>query len=131
MFVQNTLQYNCVCSNGTVPDCSAYQLTIPYYICQQTFIQCTNSHPDDAAGKEQCTKNEQCGTLNATAQALAASSTSASSTAASTGSASGSQSATGSSSSASATSSKSDASVTTYTTGALAAVLMAAFKLLL
>lgn len=126
-----TLQYNCVCPNGTVPDCSAYQQTIPFFICQQTFVQCTANHPNDAAGKQQCTKNEQCGTRNATAEALAASSASAgpSSTSSSSGARSSSASATGSGASASA--SHSDATITTYTSGAFAAMLMAAFKLLL
>ncbi|KIV77639.1 hypothetical protein, variant [Exophiala sideris] len=140
---QTTFTYTCICANGTVPDCTAFTQTLPFYICQATYSQCINNNPNNAEGQATCATNEKCGTRNATAEALAqtgsaSSSSTASSTssqasssgatAASTGS--GSSSATGSSASASSTS-KSDAMTQHVATGAFVAVLMAAFKLLL
>ncbi|KAJ9651082.1 hypothetical protein H2198_009636 [Neophaeococcomyces mojaviensis] len=135
----NSLQYNCVCQNGTVPDCSAFSQTVPYFVCITTYGQCIAAHPNDAEGQDTCMRNQRCGTRNATAEALAqtaaASSATASRTSSSASSATGSQTSSGSgsgsgSAAASATGS-SDASMTTYTTGVFAAVLMVAFKLLL
>ncbi len=137
---QTTFTYSCVCANGTVPDCTAFTQTLPYFICQETYIQCINNNPNDAQAQSVCADNEQCGTRNATAEALAASSAAASSTAASTSSAAStsasrtqSGSATGASASASATESGNAAVAMTQhlTTGAFAAVLIAAFKLLI
>ncbi|KAK5952668.1 hypothetical protein OHC33_006260 [Knufia fluminis] len=128
-----TLTYNCVCPNGTVPDSSAYTQTLPFYICQETYIQCINNNPNDAQGQAACKEQQQCGTRNATAEALQQTGSASSSTASSTGSATSSASGTGSaaSSAASATESAAQAPMTTYATGAFAAVLMAAFKLML
>lgn len=129
----DNLQYTCICSNGTVPDVSAYEQTVPFYICQQTFVQCTANNPNNAEGQQQCTANEQCGTLNATEVAEAAKSTSGSmaTSATSSGSSSSNTASAASSGSSSSSTGSSDASTMTYTTGAMAAVLMAAFKLLL
>ncbi|KAK5552467.1 hypothetical protein LTR46_009514 [Exophiala xenobiotica] len=135
-----TFTYSCVCANGTVPDCTAYTQTLPYFICQESYIQCINNNPNDAQAQSVCATNEVCGTRNATAEALAASSAAASSTAAATSSMASSSasktqsgSATAASASASATESGNAAVAMTQhlTTGALAAVLMAAFKLLI
>ena len=127
------LTYNCICQNGTAPDVTAYTYTLPYYICQATFGQCINNHPNDAQGQQTCTDNEKCGTLNATAASTSSSSSSASeSTATSTASTSGSNS--GSSSAAAGSPSNTGAAVATnqqLATGAMAAVLLAAFKLVL
>ncbi|KAI1612058.1 hypothetical protein EDD37DRAFT_651276 [Exophiala viscosa] len=132
--------YSCICANGTVPDCTAFTQTLPYYMCQATYAQCINDHPNDAEGQATCATDEQCGTRNATAEALAETSAASSSAAAATSSSSssssataastGSSSATGSSASSTATA-KSDAMTQHVTTGAFVAVLMAAFKLLL
>ncbi|KIW42054.1 hypothetical protein, variant [Exophiala oligosperma] len=134
-----TFTYSCVCANGTVPDCTAFTQTLPYFICQESYIQCINNNPNDAQAQSVCKQNEQCGTRNATAEVLSASSAAASSAAASTSSAapsstasaSKSGSATAASASASATESHNAAAgMSRVTTGAFAAVLMAAFKLL-
>ncbi|KIW30383.1 hypothetical protein, variant 3 [Cladophialophora immunda] len=140
---QNAFTYTCVCANGTVPDCTAFIETLPFYICQETYAQCINNHPNDAQGQATCAQNEQCGTRNATAEAIAqtsaaqassVSSTSSapasshSASAASTGSGSSSASATGSS--ASATGGAAIGVSQQVATGAFAAVLMAVFKLL-
>jgi hypothetical protein len=140
---QNTFTYSCVCGDGTVPDCTAYTQTLPFFICQDTFSQCIEAHPNDAAGQQACTQAEVCGTKNATAALVSASesragatmTTSMSSAASSSGSAatSGSGGSGGSSASASATaaSSSSPAVNQQVATGAFAAILMAAFKLLI
>ncbi|RMZ88238.1 hypothetical protein DV736_g4527, partial [Chaetothyriales sp. CBS 134916] len=134
---QATLQYTCTCPNGTAPDCTAFIGTVPYFECQQTFIQCIANHPNDAEGQSTCATNEQCGTRNATAEAIAATSASAQSSVSSTSS-SGSSTATGSASStksgsaASSTSSgAAPANTQVLATGATAFILMAAMKLLL
>jgi hypothetical protein len=129
------LTYSCICSNGTVPDVSAYQDTIPFYICKETFVQCTAAHPDDAEGQDGCKNNQQCGTLNATAiegsseESSSSSATSATSMATSASAASGSGAA---ASGASATPTNAGIAVSQQvTTGALAAIFLSAFKLLL
>jgi hypothetical protein len=75
-----TFTYSCICSNGTEPDCTAYMDTLPFYICQATFAQCINAHPNDAAGQATCTSNEKCAALNATEINAAAASSSSSGT---------------------------------------------------
>ncbi|KAJ9602332.1 hypothetical protein H2200_013187 [Cladophialophora chaetospira] len=135
--------YTCVCSNGTVPDCTAFAQTLPFFMCQATYQQCINAHPNDAQGQQTCTDNQKCGTRNATAEAIAqtsaaeassASSTSAASSSAaasSGGSASGSSSASATGAGASASSTGAAVAVSQQiATGAFAAILMAAFKLL-
>ncbi|ERF75955.1 hypothetical protein EPUS_01321 [Endocarpon pusillum Z07020] len=135
---ENDLTYSCVCSNGTVPDVSAYRDTLPFYICTETFNQCIAAHPDDAEGQDTCQENQRCGTLNATAvessssdssASSATSATSASTVATSTSAASGSASAASTASAA-----PTNAAVTVsqqISTTALAALFMTAFKLFL
>lgn len=62
---QETLQFDCTCINGTVPDVSPYQNTIPFFVCQENFVQCIENHPDDADGQKQCKeeKEKNCGTI--------------------------------------------------------------------
>ncbi|KIW20766.1 hypothetical protein PV08_01344 [Exophiala spinifera] len=134
--------YSCVCANGTVPDSTAFIQTLPFFICQETYIQCINNNPNDAQAQSVCKDNEQCGTRNATAEYLAeqaaASSAAASTTAAASSAAPSSTPSTSENSSATATSSSAGASgsdnaaagMAHVTTGAFAAVLLAAFKLL-
>jgi hypothetical protein len=136
---QTTFTYTCICADGTVPDCTAYQQTLPFFICQATFSQCINDHPNDAEGQQTCIDDEKCGTKNATAVLVSGTSSAASSTITSfsSGSPSGTAGAGSSSSSATASAastSSSGAAVATnqqLATGAFAAILMAAFKLLI
>ena len=46
---------------------SAYQNTIPFFVCQENYKQCIQNHPNDLDGQNQCKANAKCGTLNATA----------------------------------------------------------------
>lgn len=135
---QTQFTYSCVCANGTVPDCTAFAETLPYFLCQATYAQCVEAHPNDAQGQSVCETNQQCGTRNATAEALAATSAAQSSSASSTSSsASSSSSASGSATAASSSASSSptgNAAVglsQQLTTGAFAALLVAACKFLL
>ena len=67
---ESDLTYTCVCPNGTVPDCTAFADTLPYFICEQSYINCVDNNPNDAQKQGTCAANEQCGTRNATAEAL-------------------------------------------------------------
>ena len=100
--------------------------TLPFYICEETYIQCVNNHPNDAEGQQTCKNNEQCGTLNATAKSTSATTSSTAAT-----SQTGAPSPTGPSSSPSAHNSAPMLADQRVVTGTLAAVLMVAFKLLL
>jgi len=114
-----------------VPDVTAYQQTLPFFICQATYQQCINNHPNDADGQATCKSNEQCGTLNATAASSSSSSAAASSTSASQTSASASSGTGSASASAASASHSSIANNQQLATGAFAAILVAAFKLFL
>ncbi|KAJ5247051.1 hypothetical protein N7468_002034 [Penicillium chermesinum] len=76
----STLQYSCVCSDGSVPDVSQYQQTVPFYVCEANYGQCIDAHPNDAQGQEACKEAKHCGTKNATATDTSSSSASASPT---------------------------------------------------
>ncbi|KZF26861.1 hypothetical protein L228DRAFT_265216 [Xylona heveae TC161] len=85
----NTLQYQCVCTNGSSPDVAAYTGTLPFFICQEYVSQCITNHPNDLDGQTACRKDNPCGTLDPTkVQAASPSSSSSSSVSASATSAS-------------------------------------------
>ncbi|KAJ5902356.1 hypothetical protein N7495_002884 [Penicillium taxi] len=71
----STLNFDCVCSDGTAPDMSQYMQSIPFYVCEASFGQCIDSHPNDAMGQEACKKASSCGTKNASATETTSSST--------------------------------------------------------
>lgn len=129
---QDTLTYTCVCGNGTAPDVTSFADTLPFYICQETYIQCVANSPNDAEGQQTCTDNEVCGTRNATAEAVSASSDTSSTTASSTTSDAGSAE-TGSATAAESATQTSDSAavsnIAQLSTGAFALLLAAAFKL--
>lgn len=122
-----------MCPNGTAPDVTSFADTLPFYICQETYRQCVDSRPDDAQGQSECADNQQCGTRNATAEALAATSAADSSSVTSTAESSAGGSATASSSEAAASETGNTAvhNIHQLSTGAFAALLLAAFKLFL
>ena len=106
--------------------------TLPFFICQQTFIQCIANAPNDAERQQNCTDNEQCGSRNATAEALSQTSASAETTAAATSSEGGSSqtgSATSSETASSTSGNAAPANVAQLSSGAFALLLAAAFKL--
>ncbi|KAJ5497000.1 hypothetical protein N7463_008987 [Penicillium fimorum] len=72
----DTLKFTCVCSDGSVPDVTPYLQTVPFYVCQSTFGQCIDAHPDDAEGQRACKKAAVCGSKNASETTTTASSSS-------------------------------------------------------
>jgi hypothetical protein len=84
--LQNTLQWNCTCSNGNQPNISDYQQTVPGLVCRIWQTNCVNAFPNDANGQAGC-HSVHCGnkTVNS-ASTTTASSTSSSATGGSTSS---------------------------------------------
>ncbi|KAJ5120585.1 uncharacterized protein N7515_009973 [Penicillium bovifimosum] len=134
----NTLDFSCVCADGSTPDVTPFKQTVPFFVCQANYGQCINSHPDDAEGQRTCKKNAVCGSKNATEEAD--SSSSSTTTAASTTLAM----ATSTDSTASQTSSVAAASATTsnpavalggdmtkYSTGFMAGLMFVAARMIL
>lgn len=130
---QATLKFGCVCSDDSIPDVTPYSQTIPFFVCQETYVQCINSHPNDAEGQRACKKAADCGSKNASAVTTTASSTMSSTTLAM---------ATATESSSSETSSVAPASTTTnaavalgdltqYSTGLMAGLMFVAARMVL
>ncbi|KXL42022.1 hypothetical protein M433DRAFT_150136 [Acidomyces richmondensis BFW] len=133
----NSLNYTCTCTNGAHPNISAYQQTLPFFICEQWKGDCVAAHPKDLVGQTACL-SVTCGTLNASSAESSSSSAAStlSTTAATSASATigSSSSATSSSSSASSTSSSAAMAMIvgkTYGTGILASTWLALFGLAL
>lgn len=62
-----TLTYDCTCaSNNSTPDLGAYTETIPYFLCEETFVTCINSSAGDPSAELACNSAEKanCGTLD-------------------------------------------------------------------
>lgn len=128
--LQATLHFQCVCANGHTPDVAAYIETVPFYVCEATYGQCIDAHPNDAQGQRACKQAANCGTKNASAADATSSSAAATNTLAM---------ATSTDSSASATSSVAAESTTNaaialgqgYSTGLMATVMFVAARMLL
>ncbi|KAK4205264.1 hypothetical protein QBC40DRAFT_344795 [Triangularia verruculosa] len=61
------LTYECVCSNGTAPGLDYYLQTIPTFICNEAFSQCTQERQGGSAAElKKCTTDirDNCGTLD-------------------------------------------------------------------
>ncbi|KAJ5498791.1 hypothetical protein N7453_007842 [Penicillium expansum] len=67
-----------ICQQGT--KLNSCDPTVPFFVCQDTYIQCVNSHPNDAEGQRACKKAATCGSKNASAVTTTASTTTMSST---------------------------------------------------
>lgn len=133
-----TLQFSCICANGTVPDMSPYISTVPFYVCEATYGQCINAHPNDAMGQRECKQNAKCGTKNASAADTTLSSTKSGShtlgMATSTGSSDSGSSGSKSTSESAAKTSKNAAAVdgvVGYSTGLFAGAMFLAMRLVL
>ncbi|CAK7265189.1 hypothetical protein SEPCBS119000_001385 [Sporothrix epigloea] len=90
----NTLDYSCLCQNGSAPGLQYYLQSMPTFICEEAYSECNAEYVGNAAAQSNCTTSiqDQCGSLdpnNYTAAAVVTT-TSASSSAAgkSTGTAS-------------------------------------------
>ncbi|KAJ5617127.1 hypothetical protein N7537_002241 [Penicillium hordei] len=129
-----TLKFSCVCSDGSTPDVTPYSQTVPFFVCQETYVQCIASHPNDADGQRACKKAADCGSKNASAVTTTASTSTMSSTTLAL--------ATATESSSSETSSVAPASTTTnaavalgdltqYSTGLMAGLMFVAARMVL
>ena len=83
-YPQNTLEYECTCTDGSTPNITDYRDTLPFYVCQQWITDCTAAHPNDLSGQAAC-QSVTCGTQNAS-QASTTSSGSSSETSSSSSS---------------------------------------------
>jgi len=122
----NALTYTCQCADGTKPNVSDYQQSLPALMCRQWRTDCVANSPNDLTGQTACLA-VQCG--NKTINDVSSSSSAPSATAAPSSTSGGSPSGTV----ASATSSSSKAAATAlalakdFGTPVLAAGIMAAF----
>ncbi|RHZ71049.1 hypothetical protein CDV55_108473 [Aspergillus turcosus] len=71
-----SLQFSCVCSNGTVADVSPYMQTIPFFVCQATYAQCIQASSTQDEDAKCTAAQKQCGTLNATDSSTSSTTTS-------------------------------------------------------
>ncbi|KAH6695087.1 hypothetical protein F5X68DRAFT_197903 [Plectosphaerella plurivora] len=51
-----TLVYECKCSDGQVPALQDYTNTMPSQICLRVYNNCIETHPNDRDGQEECIK---------------------------------------------------------------------------
>ncbi|RLM00750.1 hypothetical protein CFD26_108679 [Aspergillus turcosus] len=59
---QNTLTYQCICSNNIAPNSSEYSQTIPYYLCTEANTECVARCPSsDSACQSACRSDHPCG----------------------------------------------------------------------
>lgn len=130
--MQDDLSFSCTCEDGSDADVESYMNTIPYFVCQTNFGNCITDHPDDADGQDQCKKDNQCGSKNAT-EATSTSSSSSSSSSASSSSSSmpSSVDSVASGSSTSPTSTPNAALLQEHSTGLMAIALFLAARMVL
>lgn len=57
---QNTLSYNCTCNNGTAPGLQYYDQTLPYFICNQAYIDCIAANENNKNGQDECKESIVC-----------------------------------------------------------------------
>ncbi|OHW92530.1 hypothetical protein CSPAE12_08898 [Colletotrichum incanum] len=78
-----TLEYSCLCPNGSAPGLEYYEQTMPTFICQKAFEDCIAANVGDKNGQDNCTDTirSQCGTINAQANEASGTTTSASASA--------------------------------------------------
>ncbi|KAK0751562.1 hypothetical protein B0T18DRAFT_317391 [Schizothecium vesticola] len=62
----NDLKFTCTCTNGTAPGLEYYIQTMPTFICQKAFEQCTAKNTGDSIAQNKCTTDirAKCGTLD-------------------------------------------------------------------
>lgn len=62
---QETLRFNCECRNGTKPDMSKYEQTVPGQMCRFWFRQCINATNQNLDQQDFCRSEQtaKCGTL--------------------------------------------------------------------
>ncbi|EGX43988.1 hypothetical protein AOL_s00210g149 [Orbilia oligospora ATCC 24927] len=51
---RDTLEYECICSDGSTPDLSQYALTLPYFVCQEVRSRCIANGANNLEGQAEC-----------------------------------------------------------------------------
>ncbi|WPH01141.1 Hypothetical protein R9X50_00397600 [Acrodontium crateriforme] len=131
-----TLAWTCTCTDGSKPNISDYQNTIPSLECNAWFSQCIAENTQDLAAQDQC-KLVHCGTKapnpDTSSTSDSSSATSTASGTGTTGSSTTSTAASGSGTAAASSTHGSDATVigSQYGTGILASAFLALFGLAL
>lgn len=65
VFSQESLSYQCICSNKVSPNASEYSQTLPYYVCTETNNQCVNKCANGDSGcQSACRQDNPCGAQN-------------------------------------------------------------------
>jgi hypothetical protein len=64
--LQETLVYNCTCSNGETPDSLEYSQTIPYFLCTERNTRCVEACGLLSSCASDCRQNNPCGATNPT-----------------------------------------------------------------
>lgn len=62
---QETLEFQCVCSNGTTANLEPYTTTIPFFVCEENYKQCIEASNHNLDAQEKCkqAREENCGTI--------------------------------------------------------------------
>ncbi|KAK6511652.1 hypothetical protein TWF481_000561 [Arthrobotrys musiformis] len=58
---QNTLEYSCVCADGSKPDLLAYRNTLPFFVCQEYIAQCVAGNATEPTLQNICRNTNTCG----------------------------------------------------------------------
>ncbi|KAK6354021.1 hypothetical protein TWF730_008441 [Orbilia blumenaviensis] len=58
---QNTLEFACVCADGSKPDLVSYTNTLPFFICQQYIAQCVAGNATEPDLQNICRNTNTCG----------------------------------------------------------------------
>lgn len=59
----STLQFSCVCANGTMANVAPYEQTIPSLVCQENYSGCIAANVGNLTGQNQCQAAQKlCGT---------------------------------------------------------------------
>ncbi|KEY68377.1 hypothetical protein S7711_01154 [Stachybotrys chartarum IBT 7711] len=62
----DTLQYECICEGGDVPDVDEYSLTLPYFLCQEWGNRCVTACGGNSQCASDCREDNPCGARNPT-----------------------------------------------------------------
>ncbi|CAK7208927.1 hypothetical protein SBRCBS47491_000263 [Sporothrix bragantina] len=130
----NTLDYSCLCQNGSAPGLEYYLQSMPTFICEEAYSECNAQYAGNAAAQKNCTTSiqDQCGTLNPDNYTAAAATTTSATTSATAGKSTGTASTTAASGTAAVTTTSSTAGAVPTAVGhGAAAVALGLFAYLL
>ncbi|RVD83231.1 uncharacterized protein DFL_007627 [Arthrobotrys flagrans] len=61
---QNTLEFACVCADGSEPDLVNYRNTLPFFVCQEYIAQCVAGNATEPTLQNICRNTNTCGNLD-------------------------------------------------------------------